>query len=166
MTKPAAIRATYSDWKLIRTRGVVQLVFEVPLADADAAYEVIGGMPDPSSERWFAIAPLHEAKVIKFQETTLPHPRAWQDIQPAAQAGIRCNEPLFLDFLQEHYSANWRESLAAGGIASLPGSAAECVRLICRVNSRAQLSTDPRARNMWHQIDQQYLNWKIVEQQS
>src|SRR4051794_16545955 len=93
MTKPAAFRATYSDLKLIKTRQCVQIVFELPLADFDAAYELLGGMPNPSNERWFAIAALQEAKVLKFKE--VPDPRAWQDVQPAAQAGIRCNDPTF-----------------------------------------------------------------------
>lgn len=56
-----AIRATYADWRLIKTRSVVQVVFEVPLHDADAAYEVLGGMPKPSTEQWFAIAAISAA---------------------------------------------------------------------------------------------------------
>lgn len=53
-----AFRATYSDWKLVKTRAVVQVVMEVPLSDADAAYEVLGGMPVHGNERWFGIAAL------------------------------------------------------------------------------------------------------------
>ena len=53
---PYAIRACYSEWRLIKTRSAVQLIFEVPLHDADAAYQVLGGMPQPGSEQWFAIA--------------------------------------------------------------------------------------------------------------
>ena len=37
----AAFRASYSDWKLIKTRSVVQIVFEVPLEAADEAYQVL-----------------------------------------------------------------------------------------------------------------------------
>lgn len=154
MTKPPAIRATYSDWKLVRTRQVIQLVFEVPLAEADSAYEVIGGMPDPSKERWFAIAAL-QAEAPAANVIKIPDKRDWASVQPAAQAGIRCNEPTFVAFLKLHYGA------ALEGV-----SAADCVRLICGVQSRAELSTDRRARVMWHQLDQQYLTWKTMEQQS
>lgn len=56
----AAFTATFADWKLVKTRGVVQLVFEVPVEKADAAYNVLGGMPDAAQERWFAIARLTE----------------------------------------------------------------------------------------------------------
>ncbi len=58
MNTPAAFKATYSDWKLVKTRGVVQVIFEVPLADSDTAYEILGGMPNHANERWFGIAAL------------------------------------------------------------------------------------------------------------
>lgn len=48
--KPVAFQATFSDLKLIKTRQCVQIVFELPLAAFDAAYDVLGGMPDPSKE--------------------------------------------------------------------------------------------------------------------
>lgn len=155
MSKPLAIRAAYSDWKLVRTRQVIQLVFEVPLAEADAAYEVIGGMPDPSKERWFAIAAL-QAEAPPANVIKIPDKRDWHNVQPAAQAGIRCNEGIFISFLRETFANDWRES----------ANAAECVRRICGVQSRAELSTDRRARVMWHQLDQQFLAWKTMEQQS
>jgi hypothetical protein len=64
MTKPAAIfRACYSDWRLIRTRKCVQLVFEVPLEESNKAYEALGGMPNPGEEAWVAIARLNPETV-------------------------------------------------------------------------------------------------------
>ena len=58
--KPAAFSATYSDLKLIKTRSVVQFIFEVPLEAAGHAYNVLGGMPSPMEEKWFAIARLEK----------------------------------------------------------------------------------------------------------
>ena len=73
MNKPLAFRGTYSDWRLVKTRGVVQVILEIPLADADMAYQILGGMPDASRERWFGIAPLSGA-LLKSQPVvdTLP----------------------------------------------------------------------------------------------
>ena len=51
-----AFRATFADMKLVKTRQVAQLIFEIPIEDFDAAYEVLGGMPVPAKERWFGIA--------------------------------------------------------------------------------------------------------------
>jgi len=60
MKDAAAFRASYSDWKPIKTRRVIQIVFEVPWESHDEAYRALGGMPDPGSERWFGIARLQE----------------------------------------------------------------------------------------------------------
>lgn len=154
MTKPAALRATYSDLKLIKTRQCVQIVFEVPLADFDAAYEVLGGMPNTANERWFGIAALKE---VQTPGQIAPSPdrakRDWPDLQPSQQAGIRCSEPIFAAFLRETYSDEWFEGSQ---------DAAECVRLICAVESRSMLNDGP-FRVIWHQLDEQYQAWKVAE---
>ena len=53
-----AFQATYSDFKLVKTRKVVQIVLEVPLEAAGHAYNVLGGMPTFGNEQWFAVARL------------------------------------------------------------------------------------------------------------
>lgn len=60
MEKPAAFSASYSDWRVIKGRKVVQIVLEVPLEAADHAYNVLGGMPNFGSENWFAVARLKQ----------------------------------------------------------------------------------------------------------
>ena len=79
MTSPAAIfRASYSDWKLIRTRKCVQIIFEVPLEGglAHAAYAALGGMPDPAAEAWVAIARLNPETVKEVMPDTPANQRA------------------------------------------------------------------------------------------
>jgi len=149
--KPLAFRGTYSDWRLVKTRGVVQVVMEIPLADADSAYQILGGMPDASKERWFAVAPLSDAKQLPV--LSLPAKREWRDLEPQQQAGIRCNEPTFIAFLQEQKFCDWHET----------NNAADCVRLICGVQSRSELSTNQKARMIWHGLDNQFEAWKIAE---
>ena len=53
-----AFRASYADFKIIKTRSVVQVIFEVPIEAADDVWKALGGVPTASSERWFGIAPL------------------------------------------------------------------------------------------------------------
>ncbi len=73
----------------------------------------------------------------------------WREVQPAAQAGIRCAEPRFRDYLAVEH-----------GIATKTAQeAAEAVRTLCGVNSRAQLGVNHRARALWHQIDASYRQW-------
>ena len=61
---PAAFRAVYSDWRLIRTRKVVQVVLELPLEEADRAYSALGGMPRPDAEVWCGVARLKSGKEV------------------------------------------------------------------------------------------------------
>ena len=77
----------------------------------------------------------------------------WRDMQPAAQAGLRCAEPLFRAFLREvkRYGHCDEEE------------AAIAVRDICGVKSRAELGTIHAARVIWHQLDTEYLAWRALE---
>ena len=165
-----AFKATYSDWKLIKTRGVVQVVMEVPLSEADAAYQILGGMPDFSQERWFGVAPLKPEREVMpnpQQQSILdaqPQPDKdkhsagakrmdWRDLQPAAQAGIRCADPVFDRFIRE-------EHLAA--FATCDQDCAKTVRFICGVKSRSELGTNHAARMIWKQLDDQFYAWQRV----
>ena len=143
MKQPAAFRGTYADWRLVKTRAVIQVIFEVPLADADAAYDVLGGMPDSSKERWFGIAAL---QAPKLQE---PERRDWRDVQPSAQAAMRGDQPEFWAFLREEYSER----------VANKDDAATSVRKICHVNSRAHFNTNQAALILWHQLDTEYQAW-------
>ena len=60
LIRAAVFTACYSDWKLIRTRATVQIVLEIPVERADAAYQVLGGMPVAGKEIWVAIARLSD----------------------------------------------------------------------------------------------------------
>jgi hypothetical protein len=153
-----AFRATYSDFKLVKTRKVVQIVLEVPVEQANNVLDVLGGMPDPSRETWVGVAPLHP-------DATQPQPKAspaagakrgvrpWVEIAPPTQAGIRCDDPVFVSFLKEERADDWHEAQ----------DAAECVRMICGVQSRSELATNHKARVMWKQLDDQFQAWKAVE---
>ena len=79
--------------------------------------------------------------------------RDWRDLQPAQQAGIRCGEPIFAAFLKENYQKEWRET----------GEAADCVRFILNILSRAEINTNQKVRMAWHQLDEQYGAWKAME---
>lgn len=168
MSKPAAFRAVYSDFKLVKTRGVIQVIFELPVEQSDAAYEVLGGMPVAGKERWFGIAaikpetevmsPDHESnsKPATRPDQEPPRPdraKRWNDLNPSQQAGIRCGEPAFQSFLTERYRDDFHEAA---------GDRAECVRLICDVSSRSELDTNHKARVIWHQLNDQYEAWFLA----
>lgn len=56
MSESAAFGAEYVDFKVIKTRRAVQIVFEVPIESADHAIQCLGGMPDNDKSVWFGIA--------------------------------------------------------------------------------------------------------------
>lgn len=149
MTKLAAFRATYSDLKIIKTRQVVQLCFELPLADFPQAYDVLGGLPNPASDSWFAIAPL--AASAAPEDKSKRASRRWHELSAPQQAGIRCEEPAFAVFLSEEFPEEWHEAM---------DDPAECVRLICRVPSRAELLHDSEA---WKALNDKFEAWKTLE---
>jgi hypothetical protein len=152
-----AFSATYSDFKLVKTRKVVQIVLEVPVERANAVLDILGGMPDPSKESWVAVAPLHP-DAPALQPEALPPPaggkRDWRDIPPSQQAGMRCAEPVFVAFLKERFPEEWRAS---------KNDAAELVRRICGVSSRSELNTTPSAKALWIELNDSFIAWKALE---
>jgi hypothetical protein len=77
----------------------------------------------------------------------------WRELQPAAQAGIRCADPVFAAFIKENRPNLWRNT----------PDIAVCVRTICCVTSRSELGTNHRARVLWHQLDAAFQAWQAKE---
>lgn len=162
---PLAFKAAYSDWKLIKTRGVVQVVMEIPLAEADAAYDVLGGMPNPANEVWFGIAAIDpqaekESKAtartparLQPDKETAGAKRDWRAVPFAQQAGIRINEPAFAAYLREQHSKEWRETEDADS----------CLKFMFGIASKRELQTNHKAAALWHQLDTAYAAWKALE---
>ena len=159
MTDPiTAFRAAYADLKVVKTRQVCQFVFEVPLAEADAALEVLGGVPRPDVEVWAAIARLDpkaaQSPPVAQLEALVPekeHKRF--DMLPLAQqAGIRCGDMAFWKFLEDVY--------AFAGVDSAE-TAAEAVRTHCEVASRADLKSNTEAGVAWAKLNRDFEVWML-----
>lgn len=158
MTGKAAFQATYSDWKLIKTRSAVQIVFEVPVEQAGLAYEVLGGMPKPGAEVWCAIARLQQ-QPKEDAEKPRPHAastsptggahRSWHEMSPAQQAGILCAEPTFWKFCGE-----W-----LGGTVSNEEECIHAVREYCGVQSRKQIVPNEMSGMNWGVMAGEYRAW-------
>ena len=141
MTQAKPIKATFSDFKLVKGRKVAQLVFEVTTDQADEALNSLGGLPRPDAERWFGIVALDLSKAA----TPAPAEpekgsRKWEDLAPATQAAIRCQQRDFRKFL--------------GAVDG--AEVAERVRAQCGVNSRGDLNTEPEAAARWRTLDDQF----------
>jgi hypothetical protein len=147
--QPAAIQATFSDFRLVKGRKVAQLVLEIPLEQADAALSTLGGIPQPHSERWVALARLNghvpEPKPDKEKQR-------WRDLRLAAQASIRCTEPVFWRFIQDEYKAPSHDE----------EQAAKFVRRYCGVESRSELNLNPSSAEAWERLESKYQAWLKV----
>ncbi len=133
-----AIRATYSDLKLVKTRKVLQLIFEVPIEEADNALRVLGGMPRADAETWVGIALITEEAAAR--PTGKPR-KAWGETPLVQQAGIRCND---VEFQQWVAASDMQDAI-------------EAVRRICKVKSRTEFATDDDAAERWRNLDRDFL---------
>jgi hypothetical protein len=152
----SAFEACFSDFRIVKGRKVGQLIFELPLEAVDAALETLGGVPRPDKEAWVGIARLEASSVRKQLEASVAlidkapskERRAWSQLSYAEQAGIRCNEPAFWQFLSEEVD-----------IVSDPEEAANAVRVHCGVGSRSQIKAGSIPGHSWQSLDASYEAW-------
>jgi hypothetical protein len=157
MSNPAAFQATYSDFRLVRSRKVVQLVFEVPLEASPGVLDVLGGMPNPAAEIWCAIARLRSEKedrtqtdhAIPAQPAPNPTPARAPIKNYAQMAAIVGSKPAFWLFARER-GANAVKDAA---------SAADYIRSVCGVTSRSEIEHESKAGNRWLILHSAFLAW-------
>jgi hypothetical protein len=170
---PAVIQATFSDWRTVKGRKQLQLIFEVPLEQQGEVLAMLGA-PEPSNPRWYAIAEMMTEKQLigaledkgyipkeqpspsrDSNSTAAGAKRSWNELPPATQAGIRCGEKAFQKFVTENgYAPDdlgpeiSGEDLARAGILHY-----------CSIKSRSELSVNDYAWEKWVRMDKEYLAW-------
>lgn len=188
-----AFSATYSDWKLIRTRKVVQIVLEVPIEAADHAYKVLGGMPNPASEIWVGVArfksenprSLHDAS--QHDRPSLPEVKLEGGQKRAAEQSVAAAKLPDGHGSQARAGANrksWHDMPPAqqAGILCADKSfitflaseyqrgcdneteAADIVRWYCDVFSRTELKRGSQASVKWQELVFKYRTWQLAAQ--
>lgn len=161
MSAPAAISASLVNMRNVGTHKSVALTIHVP---EELAAQVIDafGWPTMANPVSVAIARLRDAETdSRTNPSGTPEAarggrssvtpensiRGWPDLKPSQQAGIRCSDNEFREFLYiKHGLRNLDED-----------SAADCIRRICGVSSRRELNEDQRKRVLWHQLDREFL---------
>lgn len=140
MNDKRSIAATYTDWRTVKTRKVLQLTFEVPLEQTREVMEMLG-TPMPDSDIWVAVALMgKEPGRLKGGE--------W-----ARQAGIICAD------------AEFRRYLTVTG--DFPGvqlidldMAADELRRRLNIESRAHLDHDEEAARAFRELRTVFEQWK------
>ncbi len=147
MSAPAAIQGDYVDLKFLKSRKVCQIVIEVPI-EAGAAFVAAFGTPNPATGVPVALAridPNAKAEPEKIK-------RKWDELSIAQQAGIMCNEKGFQLFVSE----------TADRVCTNVDDAAQYVRQLCGVNSRAHIEGKPEAEKKFRALRIEYDNWLRV----
>lgn len=143
--KPAIFKATYTNFKNVPSRSVVQLIFEVPVEQYDQAYRVLG-IPHPGEQRWFAIARLidNEQPARPSLQTPPKHRLTHWDMKPSQRAGDRCSDVRFQTWL-----------LNNGRIAEATEEAATAYVRKIAGGSRSNLGAEgfESQTEMWDKID-------------
>ena len=136
----AVMRGAYSDFKVIKSRKVIQMVIEFPI-ESSANFVEMFGIPQPHEEQWVAVALMNKTAVVK-NETAL---KAIQD------AGILSKSQSFGRWLKDER-----------GMTEVnpqdPNSIAQALRAILGVRSRSELNTDSEALKVWHALKSSYDN--------
>jgi len=141
---PAAIKGTFADFRLVKTRKVAQLVIEVALEEADAALETLGGLPRPDQERWVALARLDAKRQPETPAAPAKERRAFCDLPFPQQAGLKSNDPDLQQFMG----------------ATNPDQCADQIRLTCGVKSRSEIVKGTNAGENWIQLLREFEGWR------
>lgn len=123
---------SYSDFKLIKTRSMVQVIIEVPIERAKEVTDLLG-LPLPGEEVMVAVARIDATKLVT------QHPRA----KLSQIAGILCNEGGFNAWASEHGYASGKDYIYDR----------------CTVASRRELDTDEQAALRFRDMRADYDLW-------
>jgi hypothetical protein len=149
------LQATYSDIRTVKSRGVCQIVLEMPIEGMAAAFDLLGA-PVPGNEVWVAVARLRAPQAAPVPELDhKPEPPANDDAnkppRPLSQvSAILCNIVAFRRFIHEEK-----------GFEVIPtvDEAATWVREKCGVKSRSEFDTDETAAANFRRIRGEYDAW-------
>lgn len=131
MTAPKAIRAAYTEIKMVKTRSVYQVVLEGPLEQMEDAIKMLG-IPKPGSETWVAVAMLNE---------TATEPKGGKLAQSAA---MLCQEAGF---------AKWCADMLCHA------DPVQAIYETCGVTSRAMLDHNADAASAFREMKSNYEFW-------
>lgn len=150
MSAPAAFSGSYADLRMVKSRKVVQVVVEIPI-EAGAAFVAAFGMPNPEAEIPVALARLDAKKAAPAALAPAGERRPFRTLPYAQQAALACADPVFRAFLRENDMK-----------ADSEDDAAVCVRMICGVQSRADIRAGAPAAAKWDDLYGRFQGWRAA----
>ena len=152
MSKPVAILGDYTDLVFRKTRSVAVISIEIPIESA-ADFVARFGTPNPAQGVPVALARvMPEPKAPATGEPVKPidepkERRKFNDLPLSQQCAMRCNEPLFAEFLWERFPES-KENGTADTMYKQLG-----------IKSRSELNDNRVAASYWRKLDDDYRFW-------
>lgn len=167
MSDARAIKATFSTWRPVNGRKVLQLVFEVPIEQQGEVLTMLGA-PD---DKWCAIAVLNVKPIENDEENIadgVPKPamikaakmhaemakpkKRFEDYPLSQQCAMRCEDEEFHGFLENRHPPYWFLQTAQ----PVAQRAAAAVREMLGVGSRSELGANGLAADRWRELEAEY----------
>jgi len=149
--KPAAISASLVDVRNIAQHKCVRLEIHVP-AEQTGLVLAAFGWPTGVDPVPVAIARLNPTKAVSDASKPAGEPkerRRFQELSLPQQAGMRCEEKSFWAFLIQEMNYDCPNATTA----------ADAVRDICGVTSRADIRDGEPSGKRWDRLNADYVNW-------
>lgn len=168
--KDCVLQAEFADYKRIKTRKVMQLIFEIPIEQAIATLNLLGEPSAGDKQITCAIAKLdldaaaddaeRESGMIskaysKANEAEPEKPK--KSLTLSQKCALRCNQELFWRFMESKYDHN------VAGVLPQITTAPQCaisVRSFLDIGSRSELDRDPLAAERWSILHAEFEFWK------
>lgn len=158
--EPKVVAATFSDFRVVKSRGVFQLIMEAPIENMMLALNALG-QPGIATDNWCMIQPIKKpvaenAATIAAKPAENKPKRKFSELSLPEQCALRCEDGRFERFLYESRQVVF-DTDATGYHPEMDTAA--FVRGILGVNSRAELSTNHDAANKWRSLEAEFQRW-------
>lgn len=155
MTDRAAISGCFADYRLVKSRSVLQLVVEVPVERQEEAFAALG-YPVPGAEIHVALARL-VAFPASPEAPAAPSARSEQG--RARYAASTERQQAVVRAAQYPKDKRFREWMAWNGGLGSEEDTIKRIREECDVKSRAELLTNDQAYTAFLHMEGQYREW-------
>ena len=152
MSDAAAIMASLVDVRNIAAHKCVRLEIHVPVEQASLVMAAFG-WPTAADPVPVAIARLNPQKAASEPAKAEKPRQKWESLPLSQQAAIRCAEAAFWRFLAETHSLS---------VVASSEEAADYVRIICGVKSRADIGKTEASAKAWRDLDGEFQYWQRV----
>lgn len=143
-------QGSYADLKFIKTRSVASITIEIPIERANEFVAAFGA-PMPGIECPVAIARLDLEKTVTAQIEAPKERRRFADLPMSQQSALRCDDVQFRTFLRAH-----------NFVVATSDEAAEAVRNLIGVASRADILPETPAGRGWIELERKFAEWRLA----